>query len=73
MKMDNQMMNIIDKYVNEDYFDKQRLLKYLNTHDTVGNEIFSYVNKVSDRNKRTALWLDDEEGMNQSMLTNCTG
>lgn len=63
MKMDRQIkMNIIDKYVNEDYFDKQRLLKYLNTHDTVGNEVFSYVNKVSDRNKRTALWLDDEYG-----------
>lgn len=56
----------IKKYVNEAYFDVEKLLKYLNMHNIVGNEVFSYVDKKAciKRNRREGYsqWLDDEEG-----------
>ena len=32
---------IIDQYVDEKYFDKKKLIKYLELHDFAGNEVFS--------------------------------
>jgi hypothetical protein len=31
-------MNIIKQYVDEKYFDREKLIKYLNMHSIVGNE-----------------------------------
>lgn len=60
-----EQIKIIEEYVNDKFFDKEKLIKYLNMHNIVGNEIFDYV----DRKKRTlnrseahSRWLDDEEG-----------
>lgn len=44
MLTENQM-TIINTYVNEKYFDKEKLIKYLNLHEIVGNEIFDYVDR----------------------------
>ncbi len=44
MLTDDQV-KIIHEFVPETYFDQERLIKYLNTHNTVGIEIFEYVAK----------------------------
>ena len=38
-------LEIIDKYVKEDFYDKEKLTRYLNMHEMVGNEIFDYVDR----------------------------
>ena len=38
-------MKVIDEYVNDEYYDKEKLVKYLNMHTVVGNEIFDYVDR----------------------------
>ena len=38
-------LEIIDKYVKEDFYDKEKLIRYLNMHEMVGNEIFDYVDR----------------------------
>jgi len=38
-----EQLELINKYVNEDHFDKEKLIKYLDLHDVVGNEIFEIV------------------------------
>ena len=43
-------MNIIKQYVDEKYFDREKLIKYLNMHSIVGNEIFSYCDKGNESN-----------------------
>lgn len=56
---------IINKYVNEEYYDKEKLIKYLNVHDIVGNEVFDYVdrkNRKLNRKEAHSQWLDDEDG-----------
>lgn len=55
---------IIDKYVDEKYYDKDKLIKYLNMHSVVGNEIFSYCDKHNNGNNTTtySTWLDSEIG-----------
>ena len=57
-------LNTIEKYVDERYFDKEKLIKYLNMHSTVGNEIFSYCDKRQGREGAAsyANWLDEEYG-----------
>jgi len=57
-------MNTIEQYVDEKYFDREKLIKYLNMHSTVGNEIFSYCDKGKGREGATsyANWLDNEYG-----------
>ena len=56
----------IDQYVNSDLYDTDRLLKYLNMHTMVGNEIFSYCDRRnSERNSDRptyAIQLDDDCG-----------
>lgn len=56
---------IIEACVDEKYYDKKRLLKYLIMHDIVGNEIFAYCDKSkgSDRSYHSR-FLDDEYGYN---------
>ncbi|WP_018306491.1 helix-turn-helix domain-containing protein [Desulfitobacterium hafniense] len=57
-------LNIIDQYVNEKYFSKDKLIKYLNIHSIVGNEIFSYCDKRVglDRSTSYSTWLNDKYG-----------
>lgn len=59
-----QEKEIIKKYVDEKYYDKERLTKYLTMHDIVGNEIFSYCDRrEKDQDCNTySIWLDDENG-----------
>lgn len=58
--------NIVNQYVDERYFDRDKIMKYLSIHDTVGNEIFKYClqeNHADDRKiGRTLNWLDDDHG-----------
>lgn len=53
---------IIDQYVNEKYYDKSKLIKYLNMHEIVGNEIFSYCDKKIYGSPTYSNWLDSEVG-----------
>lgn len=57
-------MDIIENYVDGRYFDTEKLVKYLNMHSIVGNEIFSYCDKGKGREGAAsyANWLDDEYG-----------
>ena len=52
------------KYVDAAHYDQEKLIKYLNMHDIVGNEIFSYCDKRSYRKDQPtySTWLDDEDG-----------
>lgn len=43
--LNEEQLKIIDKYVEEKYYDKEKLVKYLNMHEIVGNEIFQYCDK----------------------------
>ncbi len=64
MLTENQM-TIINTYVNDEYYDTEKLIKYLNLHRVVGNEIFDYVdrkNRNFNRKEAHDLSLDDEEG-----------
>ena len=38
-------LGIIEQYVDEEFYDKEKLIKYLNIHDVVGNEVFSYCDR----------------------------
>ena len=51
---------IIEKYVDDTYYDKDKLIKYLTMHDVVVNEVFSYCDRKKNRQGRN--WLDDEQG-----------
>jgi len=57
-------INIIGQYVDEKYFDKGKLISYLDMHSIVGNEIFSYCDKRVGRDSSTSYsnWLDDKYG-----------
>lgn len=60
-----EQMKVIDEYVNDEYYDKEKLVKYLNMHTVVGNEIFDYVdrkNRNLNRREAHSQWLDDESG-----------
>ena len=52
------------KYVDATHYDQEKLIKYLNMHDIVGNEIFSYCDKRAYRKDQPtySTWLDDEDG-----------
>lgn len=43
--LNEDQINVIREYVPEMYFDQGRLIRYLNTHCTVGIEVFEYVAK----------------------------
>lgn len=60
-KQDKQL---IELYVDEKYYDRNKLIKYLTMHDMVGNEVFSYCDKrIDDQSSSTySEWLDDEDG-----------
>ena len=48
--MDNaELRKIIDQYVDDRYYDKDKLLQYLSMHQMVGTEIFDYVRSEERR------------------------
>lgn len=56
---------IINKYVDEQFYDREKLIKYLSVHTQVGNEVFDYVdrkNRNLNRKEAHSPYLDDEEG-----------
>lgn len=57
-----QELKIIEEYVDEEFYDKQKLIKYLSIHDVVGNEVFSYCDKKKNGKNTYSTWLDDEYG-----------
>ena len=59
-----QEQRFIEKYVDENFYDKVKLIKYLDLHDIVGNEVFSYCDKRNTgRDIATySSLLDDEHG-----------
>lgn len=62
--LNTQERKIIEQYVDDIFFDRKRLIKYLNMHDVVGNEVFPYCDKHKDGDDRSTYsnWLDDEDG-----------
>ena len=67
--LSNAQSEIIDTYVSADLFDREKLKKYLNTHDMVGNEVFAYCDlgkgNREDRGYHSySHYLDDEYGFN---------
>lgn len=64
MMITHEQEQIIDEYVNEEYFDRDRIKRYLAVHDSVGNEIFSYCDKKkSPRGDHSyTRYLDDDYG-----------
>lgn len=54
--------NIVLKYVDNRFYDVEKLIRYLSMHDIVGNEVFSYCDRMVDEQKTFSRWLEDEEG-----------
>lgn len=54
----------VREHVDPDYYDIDKLTRYLEMHDIVGNEIFQYCDKRKDGGDRPTYsrWLDDEDG-----------
>ena len=42
--MDKEVINFIKKYTDEDYYNTDKLIEYLELHSMVGIEVFEYVN-----------------------------
>ena len=55
-------LGIIEQYVDEEFYDKEKLIKYLNIHDVVGNEVFSYCDRQKNGKSTYSSWLDYEKG-----------
>ena len=55
-------LGLIEQYVDEEFYDKEKLIKYLNIHDVVGNEVFSYCDRQKNGNSTYSSWLDYEKG-----------
>ena len=63
--LNDEQINVIDQYVNNEYFDVDKLKKYLSLHEVVGNEVFDYVdrkNRNLNRKEAHDSMLDDELG-----------
>ena len=54
-------LEIIEQYVDEEFYDKEKLIKYLNIHDVVGNEVFSYCDRQKNGKSTYSSWLDYEK------------
>lgn len=55
---------IVLQYVDDSYYDRDKLIKYLSMHDIVRNEVFAYCDRQAQRtHERTySNWLDDDKG-----------
>ena len=58
--------SIIEQFVDERFYNRDKLVKYLSIHEIVGNEVFEYCLKkeyASEHwNVRNSRWLEDEHG-----------
>lgn len=52
----------IKKYVDNRFYDQEKLIKYLGMHEVVGAEIFSYCDRRIDGEKTFSRWLEDDDG-----------
>lgn len=52
----------IKKYVDNRFYDQEKLIKYLGMHDIVGAEVFSYCDRESNDRKTYSRWLEDDDG-----------
>ncbi|MDR0425648.1 MAG: hypothetical protein LBH24_00595 [Clostridiales bacterium] len=52
MKLTSQQIELIKKYVSEEFFDVSKLFSYLERQDTVGEEIYSHI-KIFDEMDRS--------------------
>ncbi|MDD3138857.1 MAG: helix-turn-helix transcriptional regulator [Lachnospiraceae bacterium] len=59
-----ELRDYIEKYVDDKYFDREKLMKYLSMHQMVGNEIFQYCDKGTWKmnGKPYSKWLDSDAG-----------
>lgn len=55
-------IQFIEEFVNENFFDRTKLVRYLNLHTSVGNEIFSLCATGYNNQQWHSAWLDDEHG-----------
>ena len=57
-------LSVIAHYVDENLFNRDKLINYLNLHSVVGNEIFSYSDNRAGRDKSVSYttWLDNHLG-----------
>ena len=55
---------VINQYVNPECYDVDKLIRYLEMHDTVGNEVFQYCDKRRIKKDKPTYtnWLDEEDG-----------
>lgn len=52
----------IKKYVDNRFYDQEKIIKYLGMHEVVGAEIFPYCDRRSDGQKTYSRWLEDDDG-----------
>ena len=52
----------IKKYVDNRFYDQEKLIKYLGMHEVVGAEIFPYCDRRSDGQRTYSRWLEDDDG-----------
>lgn len=60
-----EQVEFIKEYVNEEFFDLDKLLEYLDMHQMVGNEIFNHIYKADKwkyNRKAYSVYLDDKFG-----------
>jgi len=53
---------VIEEYVDDKYYNKEKLLKYLELHTIVGNEVFQYCDRKAKGENRATYsdFLNDE-------------
>ena len=49
MKLTDQQIAVIDKYVDGSIINKERLIQYLEKHRTVKNEVFAYCSMLGKK------------------------
>ena len=52
----------IKKYVDNRFYDQEKLIKYLGMHEIVGAEVFPYCDRRSNGQTTYSRWLEDDDG-----------
>ena len=62
--LSEEQKKVIEEYVEDKYYDKKKLLKYLEMHTIVGNEVFQYCDRKANSENRSTYsdFLNDEYG-----------
>ena len=56
-RLTDEEKSFIKQYVDSKYYDIEKLLSYLEMHQMVGNEIFTYVYKLGSKRGKGVLFL----------------